>query len=344
MKKTLALVLAGVMAAGMTTTAFAVAEPQLILGYTTSATTFEGDKMYTLNEDGDETRIHNGEVVKSGETIYVPVVMWTDVEGEGENKIGANELTLATSDDVSRIKYFFESDLKDGNDQDGDLVPVKINGTRYYCAVIEVPENNGSKNLDLEGTLAIGRRKNAALDEDNSLGQMEISLAYGPKADDEATPIDGDMDIDDSIGIVKFDSDLGEIVLTFGDIAEFEVDVTGQGRLNLAWNTTFDKEFAAWYDYANIDFLTFTGEPSFNKTGTLYIYAPEDAFVYGKGADGAVDVGAKWNEDYEAWEIRTRTLDAFVISDVELDEKTVTEDKDDTTTEDGNKQNPDTGR
>ncbi|MEI3580045.1 MAG: hypothetical protein V8Q30_08675 [Acutalibacteraceae bacterium] len=39
----------------------------------------------------------------------------------------------------------------------------------------------------------------------------------------------------------------------------FTVDVTGQGKLNLKWNTDFDKEFAAMYDYANIDFVTFEG-------------------------------------------------------------------------------------
>ena len=97
------------------------------------------------------------------------------------------------------------------------------------------------------------------------------------------------------------------------------------------------------YEYANIDFVTFVGQPSFNKTGTLYIYAPEDSFVYEVTAEGAKAVNATWNEDYEAWELRTRTLATYAISDTELDEKTVTEDKDDTTT-DGGKENPDTGR
>ena len=55
--------------------------------------------------------------------------------------------------------------------------------------------------------------------------------------------------------------------------------------------------------------------------------------------------GLKWDEDYEAWTFKTRTLKSYAISDVELDEKTVTEDKDDTSsTTDGGKENPDTGR
>ncbi len=59
---------------------------------------------------------------------------------------------------------------------------------------------------------------------------------------------------------------------------EFDVDVTGQGKLNLSNNADFNKEFAAMYDYANIDFITFEKDPTFNKNGTAYIYADEDAY------------------------------------------------------------------
>ena len=97
------------------------------------------------------------------------------------------------------------------------------------------------------------------------------------------------------------------------------------------------------YDYANIDFINFVKTPSFNKNGIVYIYADEDAYIYEVTADGAKEIkGLKWDEDYEAWTFKTRKLESYVISDVELDEKTVTEDKDDTT--DDGKVNPDTGR
>ena len=98
------------------------------------------------------------------------------------------------------------------------------------------------------------------------------------------------------------------------------------------------------YDYANIDFINFVKTPSFNKNGTVYIYADEDAYIYEVTADGAKEIkGLKWDEDYEAWTFKTRTLGSYAISDVELTEKTETEDKDDTTP-DGGKENPDTGR
>ena len=98
------------------------------------------------------------------------------------------------------------------------------------------------------------------------------------------------------------------------------------------------------YDYANLSFLEFEGTPSFNKNGVAYIYADEDAYIYEVTADGAKEIsGLKWDEDYEAWTFKTRTLKSYAISDVELDEKTVTEDNTSSTT-DGGKTNPDTGR
>ena len=98
------------------------------------------------------------------------------------------------------------------------------------------------------------------------------------------------------------------------------------------------------YDYANIDFVNFEGKPSFNKTGTLYIYAAEDSFIYEVTKDGAKAIKAEWDEDYEAWTFKTRTLGSYAISDVELDEKTVTEDKNESSKPETGKENPDTGR
>ena len=104
------------------------------------------------------------------------------------------------------------------------------------------------------------------------------------------------------------------------------------------------------YDYANIDFLTFPGEPSFNRNGTLYIYAKEDSYLYEVTADGAKELDAKWDEDYEAWKLTTRTLTSYAVSDTKLDTKTTTEDKEEgssstgSSSTDSGKENPDTGR
>lgn len=102
---------------------------------------------------------------------------------------------------------------------------------------------------------------------------------------------------------------LAEIDIDFdaavGTVATFAVDVSSQGKLNMAFNTDFDKDFGAMYNYANLSFINFEGEPSFNKNGTMYIYAEDkDTFVYEVTEDGAKAIDATWNEDYEAWEFR----------------------------------------
>ena len=196
-----------------------------------------------------------------------------------------------------------------------------------------------NKAIELVGNLNVYK---TSANKDN--GMEAVTIKIGADAVDFSAAQNDDF----NKGPVKFEEKkvkINDVVnATFGDEAEFEVDVTGQGKLNLAWNTDFNKEFGEMYDYANIDFLTFEYTPSFNKTGTLYLYAPEDAFIYEVTADGAKEIkGLAWDEDYEAWTFKTRTLKSYAISDVELTEKTVTEDKDDTTT-DGGKENPDTGR
>ena len=221
------------------------------------------------------------------------------------------------------------------------------NGDYRYAVVVTMPETDGNKVLDLAGTISIGTSKSAA--EKYSYSKFDLVVSYAPNGVDKNEPIDVEKYdggvLTDDIGIVKFDKEAGEIDIEFGDdTALFTVDVTGQGNLNLAWNVDFNKEFAGMYDYANIDFVNFEGKPSFNKTGTLYIYADEDSFIYEVTADGAKEIkGLKWDEDYEAWSFKARTLKSYAISDVELDEKTVTEDNTSSTT-DGGKENPDTGR
>ena len=346
MKKTLALVLAALMTAGMTTVAFAdAAEPQVVLGYTENNAT---QTMYVKDSDGNTTEVDGTKVLESGDKVYIPVAYWTDTT-TNEGAIDGTELTIATKDQVERLKFYYEDELDSSASQSGDLELVKLGAVRYYCAVIEIPETTGNKNIDLLGDVMIGRTKNTAEDQDQGFAKMAVSLTYGPKAAADATipTISGDEDIEG--GIYKFDAD-DVVMLTFGDnvVAEFEVDVTGQGRLNLTWNTEFDSEIADKDKSANMDFLTFTGAPSFNKNGTMYIYADADTFLY-QVVDGKLEaVDAEYDEDYEAWTFKTRTLGRYVISDKELDLEAINTVEDDTdsssSTTDGGKENPDTGR
>ena len=327
MKKIFALALAAVMAAGMTTVAFAKNEETPYLVNAADQTT-----MYVL-EDGEAkaaSTVGNDGYVEGGDEIAIPVSLdkaaWYTINSDFDKKLVTDEDWDVNKADTEFRFVKYEAGI------------MGASATRVYSLIITVPENDGDKVVDLMGSVAVGKSKTEAKNAD----RVDVSVSIAPAAKDVTKFKDADFSAGKT-GIVSFADEDGEIDIEFGDEAMFTVDVTGQGKLNLTWNTKFDKEFAAYYDYANLDFLTFEGEPAFNRTGDFYIYADEDAFVYEVTADGAKELDAEWDEDYEAWRFRTRKLTSYVISDVELDEKTVTEDKDDTTT-DGGKENPDTGR
>lgn len=353
MKKIFALALAAVMTAGMATTSFAYLDNYKLA--------------ISVNEDGNANEVYviddgkakkaekndNGDLIfDGGDEVVIPIYQWEDWDKEQgkEHQIDEREKnTIAAYTDKDDVKLPKAFATWDEGKADLEVRKVKFdNGDYRYAVVVTMPETDGNKVLDLAGTISIGTSKSAA--EKYSYSKFDLVVSYAPNGVDKNEPInvekyDGGV-LTDDIGIVKFDKEAGEIDIEFGDdTALFTVDVTGQGNLNLAWNVDFNKEFAGMYDYANIDFVSFEGKPSFNKTGTLYIYADEDSFIYEVTEDGAKAIKAEWDEDYEAWTFKTRTLKSYAISDVELDEKVVTEDKDDaSSTTDGGKENPDTGR
>ncbi len=356
MKKTLALVLAGVMAAGMTTTAFAAVSNNNDLEATLVGT--NGNYLYVdANDDGrfgsaDDKFTTNNGVEHLGGAIVIDAPQ-NDNESvsvdlsvvKGAKKVAipllddkGNEIT--EKDAVRRLKV--KADWKVGElDAKPEIEFVKVGEDYVYAVTFTLPEAAETKNTDLAGSISVYTSTSQLKDDynDKELVTLNFGSEYGYAVQEYLANDDLDK-----AEIVDFDGVDDVETLVFGDILEFEVDLSGQGKLNLKWNEDFNKEFAAMYDYANIDFVSFEKEPSFNKNGTVYIYADEDAFIYEVTADGAKEInGLKWDPDYEAWTFRTRTLGAYAISDVELDEKTVTEDKDDTTTDDG-KVNPDTGR
>ena len=347
MKKIFALALAAVMTAGMTTVAFAADKDVEGVG-------FSGYVFADLDGDGtidDTFQINRGDTTVDQDTLGDTIIaggttLYFGVQAKYEGDAGFGKVNKLS--DVERWKI--DADWSVGEAEKPYFDQAKVNGSYGVYMIVELPENDTTKNEDLIGTIGIGKTttdaKNASA---NDLA--EISVTYGR----DKTNVAGNVDIKEFDGdfpapfdtkgaVVDFDNVQDEIDIDFNDLALFTVDVTSQGKLDLRFKTDFLSDFAEKYDYANIDFLTFPGEPTFNKNGDFYIYADEDAFVYEVTADGAKEInGLEWSDEYDAWHFKTRKLTSYAISDVELDEKTVTEDKDDTTT-DGGKENPDTGR
>ena len=340
MKKIFALALAALMTAGMTTVAFADKGDVNFINVDT--------KVYAIVDANDDNTFNSQK-----ETVDASTTGVISLDTEGGKKIaipvyGKNGTPITEKDDLKGWKI--KAEWKVGEiEGKPEFEFVKIDNKYQYAVTFVLPEGAEVKDTDLAGSITIYDKSSDLKEAELKVNKVEFGTAYGYNQDILENVEDDLKDAE----IVVFKDALeggegleGEYTMCLGDIFEFTVDVTGQGKLNLKNNQDFNKEFAAMYDYANIDFITFEKEPTFNKNGTAYIFADEDAFVYEVTADGAKEIkGLKWDEDYEAWTFKTRTLGSYAISDVELTEKTVTEDKDDaSSTTDGGKENPDTGR
>ena len=347
MNKIFATVLAAVMTVSLTSVAFADTTKDMgfVLGYKTDATGNGATVYADQDDDGkyDDDTLAGLKNLEAGSKIYIPILKWDDKNSD--SNVDSGELTQPTSSDIKGYKAY--ANWKVGSlDENPEIKYVKFKGVdgNYgygYAVVVTLPETESSKVFDLAGTLSVAKTSSKA-DDAIDQNKFDFDITYASSAQ-IYTDFDGSETLENGGGIVEFADDCGEIDIEFGEEALFTVNANGQGDLNLKYDTDYNSDFAAMYDYANIDFLNFPGEPSFNRNGTLYIYADEDTYLYEVTADGAKEIaGLKWDEDYEAWTFKTRTLKSYAISDVELDEKTVTEDKDNTT--DGGKENPDTGR
>ena len=226
------------------------------------------------------------------------------------------------------------------------------NGYTYWVEV-KTKEYTGTKEQDVVGTLYLGTSKSSAEKNGDSIN-IDLTLSNRNMNYYNPTPVEDEATIEpDTNGAVKFASDAEEVTIYFGsnEDAWFTFNAKGQSDLNFAYTLDFNREIADLFPKANIDFITWKAQPAANRTGDLYIPADADSYIYEVTEDGVKEVnGAKYDEDEEAWHIRTRKLTAYAISDRELDTSVKLDNDSSSSTSssgtntDGNKANPDTGR
>lgn len=220
-----------------------------------------------------------------------------------------------------------------------------------YWVAIDTKDDDTTALLDLAGSIYVGTTKSKAYDEN----AYDLDFTFSNRVDDysDADVVEDEYTFKpDSRAVVKFAKDAEDVTLYFGSEEDiwYEFDARGQSALNFAFTFDYNREIAADYPEANIDFITWTAQPSTNRTGTLYITADPDSFIYEISEDGKTlkeVANAEYNEDEEAWEIRTRKLVGYAISDKELDlveDTTSSSTGSETGSNNGGKDNPDTGR
>lgn len=193
-----------------------------------------------------------------------------------------------------------------------------------YWVKITTKDSATTKDIDVVGSIWVGTSKSSAKKEkDGSEDKFraDFTLTNSDPGNDDYDEATDYVSIEPGErAVVSFADDASdEFTVEFGDDAYFVFNARGQGKLNLAYNTKYNKDFAYDYDDANIDFINFEGEPTTNRTGTLYIYADEDSYIYEVTSKGAKKInGAYYDDDEEAWVIRTRNLTSYAISDKKL--------------------------
>lgn len=306
--------------------------------------------------DGDTFKGDNVETLFSGISGVITIGPSSNdfylVNGVRKTKEEAQALAKASVTEAIKNASYTAASTFSGNPT-GSYDGYNTESGYAYWVKISTKESTGTKDIDLVGDISIGRTKTSAKGNEVTLG-VTLTNQNNQNAGDY-TDVDSDVYIEPGErAVVSFADDAGDVVVEFGDDAWFEFNARGQGKLNLAYNTKYNKDFAYDYDDANIDFINFEGEPTTNRTGTLYIYADEDSYIYEVTSKGAKKInGAYYDDDEEAWVIRTRNLTSYAISDKKL--KTVDQmnngsssnssNKPDSNNKPGNgKPNPDTGR
>ena len=332
LKKVTAAVLALVMSLGLVSVAFADDEPVIYVSDSSKIYVYDSSEGKNIEVTAEELNDH----VASEAKIYIELLGEENDDKSTINTYNAYFTSkVGTLKDGPNIEYVKVYDTGDSN------------GKYIYCVSLQVPAVS-TKSYDLAGEIAVAKTTTAAKNlEDAYVFDLSTEVKYAAQEDVGA---DGSILVSEDEGyLLSFSDDADYVDIEIGtDLALFSVDVSGQSDVNMLFSTKYNADFAAMYDYANIDFLSFTKSPVFNKIGDLYIYADEDTYIYEVTEDGAKEIsGAEYDEDYGAWHIRTRSLTSYAISDVELDTTTDTSDsssESSSSTEDTSKPNPDTGR
>ena len=281
-------------------------------------------------------------------TVFVSPVTSTVYVDANNNLISEGDAVAAAKNAVAESTA--DAIIKAGENAANGYV-IDYSGDWTYWVKISTKKDDTTKVLDLAGILYIGGSKTKAEKSDNTF-QFDTSMDNRVYDDNKYVEVEDEWTFyPNSRSVVKFSDDAEDVVLYFGENEDawFEVDARGQSALNMEFDFDWNEEIADLFPNANIDFLNFTSTPAFNRTGDLWITADPDTFIYEVTENGVKEIAnAEYDEDEEAWHIRTRKLTAYAISDRELDTSKTLDGEDNTsssnTSNNGGKDNPDTGR
>lgn len=255
----------------------------------------------------------------------------------GQGYLSDDKYFRATISDKKNLSYL------DGNPT---VTSKAIGGTRYDVIKVKIKESGRTEEEEIRFTLTLKARKDPPSGgswADNDEFEVRFRLFASNDVDDSG---DGDYDAGDSVVFKPVVND--DNTITWGTQAypvatlEFEASSDADdfyAKLSTKANSRIYDEYGEPAD-AELFFRTFSGDNiDATSRGTLTLYNPwyddnyryapnpRDVYIYRVRNGELEDITNLFTyvdeddtpEGLDGWEVRTRVLDAYVISDKELD-------------------------
>ena len=271
-------------------------------------------------DSGEETRL----VTQSESTDKLKV------KGDWEEGKSLVDGMAITKKKVNGFGVYDDLDDKDNFTEDADFTSDMANdygfvsGKYYYMVAITVEDSSSTSDADIIGTLTLSKSKKPKADDIDFDVAINVDWEQSYRKTEDLT-IEGDYDpiYSETYYALKFDCD-EEIELGFNDDSTFTVDVSGQPKTLLYFDTDFNSSIAAKYPLAELNFWNGNGA-KFNRTGEMFLSIGDEDYdnyyLYQINSDGSLSevANAEYDDADEGFYFKTRTLGSYVVSDMELD-------------------------
>ena len=271
-------------------------------------------------DSGEETRL----VTQSESTDKLKV------KGDWEEGKSLVDGMAITKKKVNGFGVYDDLDDKDNFTEDADFTSDMaddygfVSGKYYYMVAITVEDSSSTSDADIIGTLTLSKSKKPKADDIDFDVAINVDWEQSYRKTEDLT-IEGDYDpiYSETYYALKFDCD-EEIELGFNDDSTFTVDVSGQPKTLLYFDTDFNSSIAAKYPLAELNFWNGNGA-KFNRTGEMFLSIGDEDYdnyyLYQINSDGPLSevANAEYDDADEGFYFKTRTLGSYVVSDMELD-------------------------
>ena len=252
------------------------------------------------------------------------------VKGDWEEGKSLVDGMAITKKKVNSFGTYDDLDDKDNFTEDKDFTSDMVNdygfvsGKYYYMVAITVEDSSSTSDADIIGTLTLSKSKKPKADDIDFDVAINVDWEQSYRKTEDLT-ITGDYDpiYSETYYALKFDCD-EEVELGFNDDSTFTVDVSGQPKTLLYFDTDFNSSIAAKYPLAELNFWNGNGA-KFNRTGEMFLSIGDedydDYYLYQINSDGSLSEvpNAEYDDADEGFYFKTRTPGSYVVSDMELD-------------------------